>query len=42
MSQAELASQAEVTTNYISRLEEGGAAPGIDPVTRLAAHSVFR
>jgi transcriptional regulator with XRE-family HTH domain len=36
MSQAELASQAEVTTNYISRLEGGGAAPGIDLVARLA------
>jgi transcriptional regulator with XRE-family HTH domain len=37
MSQAELARQAEVTTNYISRLEGGGAAPGIDLVARLAA-----
>jgi transcriptional regulator with XRE-family HTH domain len=36
MSQAELARQAEVTTNYISRLEGGGAAPGIDLVARLA------
>lgn len=36
MSQGELASQAEVTTNYISRLEAGGAAPGIDLVARLA------
>jgi transcriptional regulator with XRE-family HTH domain len=37
MSQAELASQAQVTTNYISRLEGGGAAPGIDLAIRLAA-----
>jgi transcriptional regulator with XRE-family HTH domain len=36
MSQAELARQSEVTTNYISRLEGGGAAPGIDLVARLA------
>lgn len=36
MSQPELAQQAEVTTNYISRLEGGGAAPGIDLVARLA------
>jgi transcriptional regulator with XRE-family HTH domain len=36
MSQAELAGQEEVTTNYISRLEAGGAAPGIDLVARLA------
>lgn len=36
MSQAELASQAEVTTNYISRLEGSGAAPGIDLAARLA------
>jgi transcriptional regulator with XRE-family HTH domain len=36
MSQAEVARQAEVTTNYISRLEGGGAAPGIDLVARLA------
>ena len=28
MSQAELARQAEVTTNYISRLEGGGACTG--------------
>ena len=37
MSQAELARQAQVTTNYISRLEGGGAAPGIDLAARLAA-----
>jgi transcriptional regulator with XRE-family HTH domain len=36
MSQAELARQAEVTANYISRLEAGGAAPGIDLAARLA------
>jgi transcriptional regulator with XRE-family HTH domain len=35
-SQAELAKQADVTTNYISRLEGGGAAPGIDLAARLA------
>jgi len=37
MSQAELAQQAQVTTNYISRLERGGAAAGIDLAARLAA-----
>lgn len=36
MSQAELAIRASCTTNYISRLEGGGAAPGIDLVARLA------
>jgi len=36
MSQAELAQQAQVTTNYISRLERGGAAAGIDLAARLA------
>jgi transcriptional regulator with XRE-family HTH domain len=36
MSQAEIARHAEVTTNYISRLEGGGAAPGIDLAARLA------
>src|SRR6186997_1722964 len=36
MSQAELATRASCTTNYISRLEGGGAAPGIDLVARLA------
>src|SRR3954464_6084803 len=36
MSQAELAGQAAVTTNYVSRLEGGGAAPGIDLVARMA------
>ncbi len=37
MSQSELAGQADVTTNYISRLEGGGAAAGIDLVARLAS-----
>ena len=36
MSQAELAGQSEVTTNNVSRLEGGGAAPGNDLVARLA------
>ena len=36
MSQAELAGQSKITTNYVSRLEGGGAAPGIDLVARLA------
>lgn len=36
MSQTELATRASCTTNYISRLEGGGAAPGIDLVARLA------
>jgi transcriptional regulator with XRE-family HTH domain len=36
MSQAELATQSQVTTNYISRLEAGRAAPGIDLAARLA------
>src|SRR6187431_1653801 len=36
MSQAELARQAQVTTNYVSRLEGGRAAPGIDLAARLA------
>lgn len=36
MTQAELASQAQVTMNYISRLEGGGAAAGIDLAARLA------
>lgn len=37
MSQAELARLGQITTNYVSRLEGGGAAPGIDLVARLAA-----
>jgi transcriptional regulator with XRE-family HTH domain len=36
MSQAELAKQAHVTTNYISKLEKGGSASGIDLVAHLA------
>lgn len=36
LSQADLASKASCTTNYISRLEAGRAAPGIDLVARLA------
>ena len=36
MTQRELADRAEVTFSYISRLEAGGAAPGIDLVERLA------
>lgn len=36
MTQAELARQAHVTPTYIGRLENGGAAPGIDLVDRLA------
>ncbi|MFO0965502.1 MAG: helix-turn-helix transcriptional regulator [Gemmataceae bacterium] len=37
LSQADLARAAQVTTNYISRLEGGGAAPGIDLVARLCS-----
>lgn len=36
LTQVELARQAHVTTNYVGRLENGGAAPGIDLVERLA------
>ncbi len=36
MSQKELAGKAVVTLTYISRLEAGGAAPGIDMVEKLA------
>lgn len=36
MTQRELADKAEVTFSYVSRLEAGGAAPGIDLVERLA------
>ena len=32
-----MARKAEITTNYISRLEAGGAAPGIDLVARFCA-----
>lgn len=37
MTQAELARLAHVTVSYVGRLENGGAAPGIDLVDRLAA-----
>jgi transcriptional regulator with XRE-family HTH domain len=37
MTQADLARKAHVTTSYITRLESGGAAPGIDLVDRLAS-----
>ncbi len=36
MTQAQLADQAEVTLSYITRLESGSSAPGIDLVARLA------
>ena len=36
LSQLDLATQAQVTASYISRLEAGGAAPGIDLLERLA------
>jgi transcriptional regulator with XRE-family HTH domain len=36
MSQRELARRAHVTVTYIPRLENSGAAPGIDLVERLA------
>ena len=36
MTQAELGQAAHVTTSYIGRLENAGAAPGIDLVHRLA------
>ena len=36
LTQAELARQAHVTVTYIGRLENQGAAPGIDLVARLA------
>lgn len=37
LTQAQLAEKAEVTTSYITRLENGSSAPGIDLVARLAA-----
>lgn len=37
MTQAELAGKAEVTTTYVSKLENAGAAPGIDLVQKLAS-----
>ena len=36
MTQAELAARASVTPNYVGRLENAGAAPGIDLLERLA------
>ncbi len=36
MTQRELATKAQVTFSYISRLEAGGAAPGIDLLQKLA------
>lgn len=36
MTQRDLAHHAHVTLSYISKLEAGGAAPGIDLVERLA------
>lgn len=36
MTQADLAHRANVTDSYVSRLEAGRAAPGIDLVERLA------
>ncbi len=36
MTQRELAAKAHVTFSYVSRLEAGGAAPGIDLLERLA------
>jgi transcriptional regulator with XRE-family HTH domain len=36
MTQRELAGSADVTVSYISKLEAGGAAPGIDLLERLA------
>jgi transcriptional regulator with XRE-family HTH domain len=35
--QSQLAATAEVTISYITRLENGSSAPGIDLVARLAA-----
>jgi transcriptional regulator with XRE-family HTH domain len=37
LTQAEVARRAEVTVNYVGRLEAAGAAPGIDLLDRLAA-----
>jgi transcriptional regulator with XRE-family HTH domain len=36
MTQADLAEKAGVTTTYVSKLENAGAAPGIDLVQKLA------
>ncbi|HQR08466.1 MAG TPA: helix-turn-helix transcriptional regulator [Gemmatales bacterium] len=37
LTQRQVADDAKVTLSYISRLEAGGVAPGIDTVERLAA-----
>jgi transcriptional regulator with XRE-family HTH domain len=37
LTQAEVARRAQVTVNYVGRLEAAGAAPGIDLLDRLAA-----
>jgi transcriptional regulator with XRE-family HTH domain len=36
LTQAEVARRADVTVNYVGRLEAAGAAPGIDLLDRLA------
>lgn len=36
MTQSELGRAAKITTSYVGRLENGGAAPGIDLVGRLS------
>ena len=36
MTQRELATKAQITFSYISRLEAGGAAPGLDLLQKLA------
>jgi transcriptional regulator with XRE-family HTH domain len=36
LTQSELAERAELSTNYVNRLEAAGAAPGIDTLERLA------
>lgn len=36
LTQRELAQAAEITVTYVSKLEAGGAAPGIDLLERLA------
>ena len=37
LTQVEVAAKAHVALSYLSKLESGGAAPGIDLVDRLAA-----
>src|SRR5205823_5141902 len=37
LTQRQVADEAKVTLSYISRLEAGGVAPGIDTLERLAA-----